>query len=130
MGDFKEHGVLLYLNPQELLGFIKCQADKGLGRSYAGKLCFIEGMYRLGYLNQADYESGVQKYSQGLNTVTPSAEQLAAQELTRKLETTLEGALKEWDTLPEKARAFHLKTAIEHKDLAIAVRVIQKGMVS
>ena len=130
MGSFREHGVMLYLDKAEYVGFIKCQADKGLGRSYAGKLIFIEGQYRLGYINQEEYEARVKKYSQGLNTVTPSAEQLATQEEQHKLESILTGALKVWDTLPERVREYHLKKAAEHKELPISVQIIEKGMVS
>ena len=130
MGGFREHGVMLFLDKAEYLGFIKCQADKGLGRSYAGKLCFIEGQYRLGYINQAEYEARFKKYTQPLNVVEPSAEQLAALEQTRKLETMLEGALKEWETLPKRVQEYHLRTAAEHKELPIAVRVIEKGVLT
>lgn len=130
MGDFREHGVMLYLDKTEYLGFIKCQADKGLGRSYAGKLLFIEGQYKLGYLTPTEYEQRFQKYTQGLNSVEPSAEQLAALEQHRKLTSILEGVLKEWDTLPKNVQEYHLKTAAKHKDLPIALRVIEKAKVT
>lgn len=35
MGDFREHGVMLYLDKVLYKAFIRLQADKGLGRSFA-----------------------------------------------------------------------------------------------
>lgn len=66
MGDFREHGVMLYLDKTLYRAFIKLQADKGLGRSYAGLLPFTEGLFHLGYLSKQDHEEHVAKYSQGL----------------------------------------------------------------
>ena len=43
---FREHGVMLYLDKALYKAFIRLQADKGLGRSYAGLLPFVEGLYR------------------------------------------------------------------------------------
>ena len=60
---FKEHGVMLFLTKDLYLAFIKLQADKGLGRSYAGLLPFTEGMYHLGYLKKDLYDLHVKKYS-------------------------------------------------------------------
>lgn len=67
---FREHGVMLFLSNPLYLGFIKLQADKGLGRSYAGLLPFVEGLYRMGYLSKEDYEIYFKKYSQGLTKKT------------------------------------------------------------
>jgi hypothetical protein len=68
MGDFKEHGLMLFLGRESYVGFIKLQADKGLGRSFAGQLAFNTGLYNLGYLSKEDYEQLAKKYSQGLIT--------------------------------------------------------------
>ena len=38
--SFREHGVMLYLDKTLYKAFIRLQADKGLGRSYAGLLPF------------------------------------------------------------------------------------------
>jgi hypothetical protein len=127
MSSFREHGVMLYLDRAEYVGFIKCQADKGLGRSYAGKLCFIEGQYRLGYLSQADYETRVKKYSQGLKVESPNSENFAALAEQRKLESILQGALKEWDHLPKRVQEYHLKTATNHRELSVSARIIEKS---
>ena len=66
---FREHGIMLYLDKIEYSGFIKLQADKNLGRSYAGKLAFDTGLYQLGYLSKKDYEKRVKKYSKSLDEV-------------------------------------------------------------
>jgi len=63
MGNFKEHGVMLFLDKILYTAFIKLQADKGLGRSFAGLLPFTEGLYHLGYLSKEDYEAHIEKYS-------------------------------------------------------------------
>ena len=63
MGDFKEHGLLLYLTPSLYMAFIKLQGDKGLGRSYAGLLAFNEGMHNLQYITDDQYEANKAKYS-------------------------------------------------------------------
>ncbi len=56
MRGFKEHGLMLFLGKPLYNAFIKLQADKGLGRSYAGLLSFTSGLYYLGYLSKIDYE--------------------------------------------------------------------------
>jgi hypothetical protein len=37
-----------------------------LGRSYAGLLPWVEGMYRMGYLSQKEYEVNAKRYSEPL----------------------------------------------------------------
>ena len=66
MGDFREHGVMLYLSKDLYIAFIRLQADRGLGRSYAGLLPFTEGMYHLGYISKEAYEEHTGKYSEKL----------------------------------------------------------------
>jgi hypothetical protein len=63
---FREHGVMLYLDKTLYKAFIRLQADKGLGRSYAGLLAFVEGLFHLGFLSKEDYQKYVAKYSQEL----------------------------------------------------------------
>ena len=68
MGSFKEHGVLIYLSKDLYIGFIKLQADKRLGRSYAGLLPFTEGLFRMGYISKEVYEEHIKKYSEPLES--------------------------------------------------------------
>jgi len=58
--------VTLYISRELYFALIKLQADKGLGRSFAGLLALTEGLYRLGYLPREAYEEFVIKYMQPL----------------------------------------------------------------
>lgn len=82
---FKEHGLMLYLSPSLYMGFIKLQGDKGLGRSFAGLLAFNEGMHKLGYIQDAEYEANKVKYSRKLVPEVP-AKPLTLQEQASKKE--------------------------------------------
>lgn len=61
--SFNEHKVLLCLDRELYMAFIRLQADKGLGRSYAGLIPYIEGLYKMGYLSKECYEAHLEKYS-------------------------------------------------------------------
>lgn len=64
--SFREHGLQLFLDKKLYMAIIKLQADKSLGKSYAGLLGEITGLHTLGYLSDKDYEAYVKKYSCGL----------------------------------------------------------------
>jgi hypothetical protein len=114
MGDFREHGVRLYLDKVLYKAFIRLQADRGLGRSFAGLLPFTEGLYRLGYITQRDYEEHIRKYSQELVEAKPlGLEQLKEQEKIRKLDKFYSEVLKQWPNLSEKTRQAHIAKAKE-----------------
>ena len=81
---FREHGVMLYLDKTLYKAFIRLQADKGLGRSYAGLLPFVEGLYRLGYLSKEEYEVHFKKYSQELK----ETKSLTKEDLEKQAEQT------------------------------------------
>lgn len=69
MGDhsgFREHQVMLCLDKDLYRAFIRLQADKDLGRSYAGLLPYIEGLYRMGYITKEVYDVHFKKYSEPL----------------------------------------------------------------
>ena len=68
----KAHGLLLYLPSPLYLALIRLQADRGLGRSYAGLLALTEGLYRLGYLSEDAYLQFTKRYSKPLETVVES----------------------------------------------------------
>lgn len=67
MGGFQEHCLRLFLSKELYIAFIKLQADRSLGRSYAGLLPFVEGLHLMGYLNESQYEAHKKKYSISLN---------------------------------------------------------------
>lgn len=102
MGSFKEHGILLYLSKDLYTGFIRLQADKGLGRSFAGLLPFIEGLFRLGYISKEVYEEHVKKYSEPLESEKPlSLEQSTEQSFLERRDRQLKGMLEQWDLHPD-----------------------------
>lgn len=126
--SFKEHGLMLYLDKQEYLAFIKLQADKGLGRSYAGKLAFCEGIFHLGYFNQEEYDKHIEKYSEGLIHEEPkplTKHEISEKEKLENVEKILTSAWKEWHNLTEKAKAYHLKTAAQHAELPISKLILE-----
>jgi len=63
---FQEHKVMLFLDKELYVAFIRLQADKTIGRSYAGLLPFVEGLYHMGYINRDVYQMHVQRYSDKL----------------------------------------------------------------
>ncbi len=115
---FKEHGVLLYLPPEVYSGFIRLQADKGLGRSYAGLLALTEGLHSFGYLSEDDYLMYIKRYSRKLTeqktglTLQQSKEKAAR----IKLEKQFSDVIKQWPTMRESSRKHYLEKALENKD--------------
>lgn len=89
-GGFNEHKVMLFLDSELYVAFIKLQADRGLGRSYAGLLAYVEGLYQMGYLSKETYEKHVQRYSEPLNKkapdAPPSVEELQIEKVSRIIE--------------------------------------------
>ena len=83
---FMEHKVMICLNKTLYHAFIKLQADRVLGRSYAGLLPWIEGMYRMGYLTKEQYEENFKKYSEPLIIDKPAETRVIIEE--RRILTT------------------------------------------
>lgn len=95
---FKEHQVLLCLNKQLYRAFIRLQADKNLGRSYAGMLPYVEGLYRLGYISQEVYELHFRKYSEPLEPMKPlSVEEQQKENELESHDRIFKGMLEQWD---------------------------------
>lgn len=76
---FKEHQLRLYLDRRLSMAFTRLRADKGLGRSFAGLLCFIEGLHNMGFIGDVDYERYRKRYSTPLDK---SPEQVALVDYT------------------------------------------------
>lgn len=68
---------MLCLDKDVYRGFIKLQADKNLGRAYAGLLPYVEGLYRMGYISKEVYDFHFKKYSEPMTkeTVVPESEE-------------------------------------------------------
>lgn len=82
---FKEHGLMLYLSPQEYVGFIQYQATNRLGRSFAGKGIFNEGLHALGLISDDEYLRNRKRYSESLVSMQP-VKPLSLVELQEKKE--------------------------------------------
>lgn len=128
MGKFREHGVMLFLDNELYVGFIKLQAERKLGRSFAGLLPFIEGLYQMGYISSKVYEHHKQKYSQPLlveeSKVLTKEEQKEKQE-EEKLNKTLELVADQWEIHPSVDwRNKWIDFAKQHPELANAKRVL------
>jgi len=133
LGNFKEHGVMLYLTKELYKGFIKLQADKGLGRSFAGLLPFTEGLYRLGYISEEVYEQHLRKYSKPLgeeaSEPTFESKKLQDEKLLRESRDKLfKGQLEQWEQHPDPEwRKKVLAEAEKFKDtLPSAQRLLKK----
>jgi len=126
MARFREHGVLIYLSNKLYMGFVKLQAEKGLGRSFAALLPFVEGLYKLGYITEEVYLEHKEKYSQPLIKKKPVTKQ-QRNELA-KIETLFSGALEQWETMPDKSRAYYVEKAKQHvDDVANAEQVLNRA---
>ena len=130
MGNFKEHGVMLYLSKELYSAWIKLQADKDLGRTYAGLLPFVEGLYRLGYLSPVVYEEYIRKYSQPLNVKNEqTSDEKKQSEFLKEKDKQFKGMLESWD-LEHYNLNWHEKAVAEAKkfpNLEYAKLLIAKG---
>jgi hypothetical protein len=128
---FREHGVMLYLDKTLYKAFIRLQADKGLGRSYAGLLAFVEGLFHLGFLSKEDYQKYVAKYSQGLTEEPkPSTlEELQKEEQLKQWQRQFQIALDQFETMPSHSKQYYLKKAKElQNEIPEARQFIEKCM--
>ena len=133
--SFREHKVMLCLSKELYSAFIRLQADKGLGRSFAGLLPFTEGLFRMGYLSKEAYETHAKKYSEPLVQPKPlSKEQLLQDKKFRELEKQFSNILKMgFNSLSKAAQKHWIEKAQEFQDkvpnakliLALANGVIQ-----
>jgi len=118
MAGFREHGVMLFLSKELYMGFIKLQAEKNLGRSFAGLLPFIEGLYKLGYISEDVYEVHKRKYSRPLTEdSTPTLEKLHRKLDQDKLVKQFSNIIKAWPTMKAKSKIYWIKRAEEHPDI-------------
>ena len=123
---------MLYLSKDLYKAFIKLQADKELGRSYAGLLPFVEGLYQLGYISKEVYDTYFSKYSQPLGT-TGSQNRVISRELQDKRllmerkDKQFKGQMEQWADHPNPEwRAKVLADAEDWKDeLESAKRLLE-----
>jgi hypothetical protein len=123
MTNFREHGVPIYLDRELYVAFIKLQADRGLGRAYAGLLPFVEGLYQMGYISKEVYEVHRQKYSEPLLDSKASPKVVDTQ--VEQLNKTLGMVYEQWNDHPKREwREKWLKTARQHAELSNAKLIL------
>jgi len=105
----------LFLDKTFYKAFIRLQADKSLGQSFAGLLIYTEGLHSLGYITDAEYEEHVKRYSQPLCDAprTPTMEGLRQQEELVSWEKRFSLAIEQWPSMNGKSRQYHLQKARE-----------------
>ena len=134
MSSYQEHRVMLYLSKDLYKAFIKLQADKELGRSYAGLLPFVEGLYQLGYISKKVYDTYFSKYSQPLGTKnsesTVQLKKLQDEKVQMDLkDKQFKGQLEQWDLHPNpKWRAKVLADAENWKDRLDSARMLLESV--
>jgi hypothetical protein len=131
LGNFREHGIMIYLSKDLYVGFIKLQADRRLGRSYAGLLPLTEGLYSLGYISKTVYEEHIKKYSQPLTDEKPvlSLEQEKEKKFLEQKNKQFKGMVEQWDETHFKPD-WHGKVVAEaekYPDLEYAKLLVAKG---
>lgn len=132
MAKFREHGVMLYLSKDLYLGFIKLQADKELGRSFAALLPFTEGLYRMGYISEEVYEAHKKRYSEPLTTENEAQknqrlrrEQCVKRE-TEELNKQFGMVADQWESHTSKEwRRTWIKKAKQHLDVPNAKLILE-----
>jgi len=123
MTNFREHGVPIYLDRELYVAFIKLQADRGLGKSFAALLSFVEGLYSLGYISKEVYEAHKRKYSAPLlvQKTLPEAVDTQADQLNRAMGM----AADQWSEHPSQEwRQKWLNTARQHPELSNAKLIL------
>ena len=125
MGDFREHGVMLYLDRTLYRAFIKLQADKDSGRSYAGLLPFVEGLYAMGYIDEQIYVQHKEKYSAPLVVQKPLQHFVNKED--EQLNKTLEMVAEQWDDhRNQEWRQRWINTAEQHPTLSNSKLVLER----
>ena len=122
---FQEHKVMLFLSKPLYMAFIKLQADRDLGRSFAALLPFVEGLYHMGYISKEVYEAHRARYSKPLirqKELVSIAEQKRATELNK----VLAGVLAQWNDHSEEWRRKWIERARENAELPNAQLILKK----
>lgn len=107
---------MLYLAPELYHGFVKMQADRNLGRSYAALLAYVEGLYTLGYINQDVYEKYAAKYNVPLvqeESKSLTRKQIEEQKKDEEWSKRFSDAAEQWEKISEKSRQYHVAKARE-----------------
>jgi hypothetical protein len=122
---FQDHKVMLFLDRELYVAFIKVQADKGVGRSYAGLLPFVEGLYHMGYINRDVYQAHVAKYSERL-TQNKQLTLAETQEMEKNKQQAryFKAVADQWQSLTPQQQQTHLKRALEARTKIPAAELV------
>ena len=110
------------------MGFNKLMGDKELGRSFAGLLCFVEGLHLQGYLSEKQYQDHKKRYSVPL---TKDPQQIMLEEVNeaqerKSLNRMFGQVIDQWSLHTDLAwRGRWLAKAKQHGDVPNAVRLLQ-----
>jgi hypothetical protein len=110
----KDHGLLLFLSGEHLMGLAKLQVKLGLGRTYAGLYLFNEGLHSMDCITDEDYQRFKAKYSEKLVAEHPKPRttvELKAREQDTRIARDFSLALSQWATMNEKSRKFYVDKA-------------------
>jgi len=109
------------------MGFIKLQADKGLGRSFAGLLAFSTGLFQMGYISKSEYLRFKARYSTPLDKEPQqlTLPETPMQNELNKLDKTFGKVITQWNLHPdEKWRQGWIKQAMKNGDLPNAKKLL------
>lgn len=134
MTKFREHGVMIFLSRDLYVAFIKLQAEKELGRSFAALLPFTEGLYKMGYISEDVYEAHKKRYSEPLTGETEAEKvqrlrrECHVNKETEKLNKLFANVAKQWNEHTSKQwRSTWVKKAKQHLDIANAKLILELG---
>ena len=115
---------MIFLSRDLYVAFIKLQAEKELGRSFAALLPFTEGLYKMGYISKEVYEAHKKRYSEPLTKETEEEKlrrtrsQHRADRENEELNKLFANVAKQWKQHPSSEwRNTWIQKAKQHSDV-------------
>jgi len=123
---------MMFLSRELYVAFIKLQADKELGRSFAALLPFTEGLYRMGYISEEVYEAHKKRYSEPLTKESAAQKnqrlrkERKAEKETEQLNKQFGMVADQWESHTSKEwRSLWIKRAKQHLDIPNAKLILE-----
>jgi len=119
MSEERPNAHMIFFPTELYMGLIKKMAAYEIGKSAAILDCLNESLFREGFINAETYEKFRSQYRKKLVDVVKEKEKATVKEQRdiEKLQKLFVMVSEQWDTLQPKARQYHVKKAIELKDL-------------
>lgn len=117
----------LYLNKKLEIAFTQLRADKRLGKSYAGLLCFVTGLHELGYLSEKQFVKYRKRYMVPLDKDPQQImlEEVDEAQKRKQLNHDFGQVIKQWSLHSDPTwRARWLAKAKQHGDIPNAVKLL------